>query len=801
MRPLPRYAALFLLLLPASARADVLQAETILPPGQSGFVSIAGVADGTGSPHLYDQSPLFSAFDWKPALWGQPGVTEAPKPGVSITRDSLGVPAITADSQLNAWWGAGYAVAQDRLFELELFRHATQGKLSEIVGSSRLDDDRIVRQDFYTPAEIDKQFETIPSDLKPRFAAYTDGVNAWIAHVQANPRDLPAEYPATGTTLVPWTLHDSLSVGIYLARTIATNADPEGLELANMRALQLGGTKALNALVPLRTKRSLTTIPASEGAWPSQPGRTRAQERRALRRSAALARTLPFPTAAGTTAIGTPPPASSRSAGGLAGFVPRLGGSSMYAIRGAGGHAYLFNGPQLGFDAPEKLLELELHAPGLEVRGMTAPGVPVIGAGWNRHVAWGVTTGASDADDLYAERLVPGHPEQYTYKGQVRDMDCRDERIDYDSPPSDLLSTKTPESGSKTVRVCRTVHGPVEARAGDVAYARRYALWGRELETLIGLAGLENAASVREVDAAALNMTWNENLMAADDQGHIGYWHPGLVPLRPRGFDERLPFPGTGEAEWRGLLDRRKMPHVIDPKQGWLANWNNLPSVGWTAGDGTARKRMDGPFFRVGWLFRLVRDLAKNPSFEGMQGLDHREGTVAQQFPLATARLRRASKGATGNAATVLATLLAWDGSYARTADDGTVDPGVATWDTFRAQLAEIVRTKYGEAADMLADEGVLSPLQGAYHHAAGYHYFDATHLESTGLRTLKPADYRKAAAAAFDLLATRFKTSDVAKWREPRRMYEVGAVGATAPEPLPFFDRGTYEQFVELGP
>ena len=77
----------------------------------------------------------------------------------------------------------------------------------------------------------------------------------------------------------------------------------------------------------------------------------------------------------------------------------------------------------------------------------------------------------------------------------------------------------------------------------------------------------------------------------------------------------------------------------------------------------------------------------------------------------------------------------------------------------------------------------------------------EASHGESYALGTLRPAGLRAAARRAFDALAKRFGTGDPARWREPRRMYEVGAVGATAPEPLPFFDRGTYEQFVEVGP
>src|SRR3954469_4355986 len=674
MRRVATLAAVALVLLPAAARAAVLRAETVLPPGQSGFVSIPGVADGTGSPHLYDQTPLFTAFRWKDALFGRPGASETPKAGVTITRDQYGVPRVNADNELDMWWGAGYAVAQDRLFELELFRHATEGTLSEIVGSSYLDDDRLIRQDFYTPSELDAQYTKRGTDsLKPRFDAYTAGVNAWIDHVMLSPGDLPAEYPATGTTLTPWTTHDSVAIGVYLARTIATNADPEGLELANMRIAQLGGARALNGLVPLRTRGALTTVPRSAGAFPSQPGRTRRQERAGLQSSLAFVKKLPFPES-NPAALGKP--AESRID-----FTPKLGGSSMFAIRGKDGHGYLFNGPQLGFDAPEKLLEIELHAPGIDLRGMTAPGVPIIGAGTNGHVAWGVTTGASDADDLYAEQLPNDAPEKYVYKGKVRDMDCRDEVLNYDSPPSDLLGTKTPESGSQTVRVCRTVHGPVEERQGTTAYARKYAIWGRELETLVGLVGLESAKSVNDVDRATRKLTWNENVMAADDHGHIGYWHPGLVPLRPRGYDERLPFPGTGEAEWRGLLPRSRMPHVIDPKQRWLANWNNLPSAGWTSGDGTARKRLDRPFFRVGVLFRLVPKLAKSgATFAGMQELIKRAGTTVQQIPAALPRLRRAARGATGPARAVLGTLAGFNGDYATTASDGTVAPGVATW-------------------------------------------------------------------------------------------------------------------------
>jgi penicillin amidase len=97
---------------PAPAQAAVVSAESVLPPGQSGFVPPEGQPD---NPHLTDQLALFEDFRFKPATFDQPGQAESPRTGVTIVRDAYGVPAVRAGSQVDAWWGAGYAVAQDRL--------------------------------------------------------------------------------------------------------------------------------------------------------------------------------------------------------------------------------------------------------------------------------------------------------------------------------------------------------------------------------------------------------------------------------------------------------------------------------------------------------------------------------------------------------------------------------------------------------------------------------------------------------------------------------------------------------------
>ena len=119
----------------AAAQAGVRNAETVLPPGQSGFVPPEGT-----NPHLTDQIPLFESFTFKPATFDQPGTVESPRAGVTITRDAFGVPNIRGTTAGDAWFGAGYAVAQDRLVELELFRRsttATSPRCSARAGLSR----------------------------------------------------------------------------------------------------------------------------------------------------------------------------------------------------------------------------------------------------------------------------------------------------------------------------------------------------------------------------------------------------------------------------------------------------------------------------------------------------------------------------------------------------------------------------------------------------------------------------------------------------------------------------------------
>ena len=135
---------------------------------------------------------------------------------------------------------------------------------------------------------------------------------------------------------------------------------------------------------------------------------------------------------------------------------------------------------------------------------------------------------------------------------------------------------------------------------------------------------------------------------------------------------------------------RKRDPHVIDPPgRNWLVNWNNVPAKGWTSGDAPARE-LNGPYHRVAMLQGLVRQAADPSSFDRATIDVIRDmSRIATQRPTPR-RLCRSRGGRDGPAADVLNTLLAWDGDYTRTAADGTVEPGVATWEAFKA-AAQVV--------------------------------------------------------------------------------------------------------------
>jgi penicillin G amidase len=436
-------AAAALLAVPVAASANVVQAETVLPPGQSGHVPQSG-----SNPHLTDQVALFESFAFKPAGFDQPGTTESPAPGVTITRDAYGVPNVRASTDRDLWLGVGYAMAQDRLAQLELFRRGTQGRLAEVLGESRLEADIVARRDYYTLPELRRQLRALPAALRTRFDAYADGINLWLDRLKADPSLRPNELVLLNLDMAPWRAVDSAAIGVQLARTIPSD---DGRELENWEALRRLGARRFAQLLPLRRRDQVVTVPASAGRFPSNPGRTRKDEKAGFKRSQRFLRGLRAPKqASATTAL-------------------FRGGSDAWAVRGSGGRAWLFHGPQLGFQIPEQLAEMEVHRPGLDARGVTPPGLPLVGIGRNDHIAWGLTSGLTDDDDLYAERLAGR--ERYRFKGRTRKMTCRTETFQVAGESAERRRLSGP-STARSRRAPPAPRGRAGTRRGGTRWTR-----------------------------------------------------------------------------------------------------------------------------------------------------------------------------------------------------------------------------------------------------------------------------------------------------------------------------------------
>ena len=206
-----------------------------------------------------------------------PTVQLAPAPGqtVTIQRDAYGVPHIYADTAHALFYGNGYAMAQDRLFQMDVLRHVGRGQATEVLGPSQLALDIAARRDLYNEAERTQQFLGLPQDQQLAFWGFADGVNAWINETRLDPTKLSAEFYAIGHPPEAWIPEDSVAIADYLLSVFGVGSGDA--ELANAQLLaQLQSKlppaeaeKAFHDLVWLVDNDSYSTIPASEGTFSS----------------------------------------------------------------------------------------------------------------------------------------------------------------------------------------------------------------------------------------------------------------------------------------------------------------------------------------------------------------------------------------------------------------------------------------------------------------------------------------------------------------------------------------------------
>jgi penicillin amidase len=241
-------------------------------------------------------------------------------------------------------------------------------------------------------------------------------------------------------------------------------------------------------------------------------------------------------------------------------------GSNAWAISGAwtaSGRPILANDPHLDFSIPSVWYQIHLHAPGLNVIGVSLPGAPCVIIGHNERIAWGVTNLGFDVQDLYREQLNPQNG-RYSYRGSVEQAKLE----------TDAVAVK----GEKPVQTLTWVtrHGPIIANQGGAFYALRWT--AAEPGYQIPFMDIDRAGNWQEFLAALSRFPGpGQNFVYADVDGNIGYHATGKLPIR-RSYDGDLPVDGsTGEFEWEGFIPFDELPSFYNPPDGSIVTANQNP--------------------------------------------------------------------------------------------------------------------------------------------------------------------------------------------------------------------------------
>jgi len=477
-----------------------------------------------------------------------------PENQVVIKRDQYGVPHIYAQTTHGIFYGYGYSIAQDRLFQIEMARRGGQGLTAEVLGEEYIAFDKKIRAN-YNPASIIKQLKDLSEDDRAVFNGYASGINAWIKEIRNDPDRLkPKQFLDFGFEPQDWTPFD---VAMVFVGSMVNRFGDFNTELANEAILsllikQLGETKAqavFDQLIPLTVEGAPTTIPAKH--WPYNKTAAAPAPKKMFESSLAVSDIKNIQD------LNQPQQAFSNAT--LIGKKKAKGALSI-----------LMNGPQFGWYNPSYVYSIGLHGAGFNLVGNTPFGYPVILFGHNDRIAWGSTWGAGDMIDVYRETLNPNNPMEYLFKDSWLPIEKRIETIKVKGAPDVQFI------------VHRTIHGPViklDIKNG-VAYAKKRTWEGYELDTLLGWMDTTKASGfqgwLKQAGRSALNI----NMYYADLEGNIGYAFTGKYPNRPAGLDNRLPASGSGDQEWEGLAPFSTNPKVFNPEQGFISNWNNKPANG-----------------------------------------------------------------------------------------------------------------------------------------------------------------------------------------------------------------------------
>ncbi|MFE1349160.1 penicillin acylase family protein, partial [Streptomyces sp. NPDC058757] len=510
---------------------------------------------------------------------------------VEVKRDALGVPQIYADTEADLFRAQGYVQAQDRFYEMDVRRHLTAGRLSEMFGEGQVETDAFLRTLGWRQVAQQEYDKVLAPQTKKYLQAYAEGVNAYLK--DRAPKDVSVEYAALALTndyaIEPWTPVDSVAWLKAMAWDLRGNMQDEIDRSLLTSRLTPAQIKQLYPAYPYELHQPILdrgTVDPVTKKFDPKAGKDDEDADGA---------------GTGTGAAGGTggPSAQLAALSGLSDVLDQvpalLGpngngiGSNSWVVSGeltTSGKPLLANDPHLAPMLPSLWYQMGLHCRSVsatcryDVAGYTFSGMPGVIIGHNDSIAWGLTNLGADVTDLYLEKV---SPEGYLVDGKVKPFDTREETI------------KVAGGSSRTITVRSTDHGPlVSDRSSELEQVGQKAPVGNSApdrgtgygvslqwtalqpgKSMDAIFALNLAKDFKQFRAAAKNFEVpSQNLVYADTKGNIGYQSPGKIPRRATG-DGTVPAPGWNSAyRWKGYIPFEQLPYEYNPDRGYIVTAN-----------------------------------------------------------------------------------------------------------------------------------------------------------------------------------------------------------------------------------
>ena len=454
-----------------------------------------------------------------------PGLKEP----VEILRDHWGVPHIYAKNDTDLFFAQGFVAAQDRLFQLDLWRRLAAGEAAEILGAEAIAGDTFARQLRYR-GDVQAEWQSYSPDTQRIATAFTQGINAAIKH---NGKRLPIEFQLLGYEPKPWQPEDVL--GRMSSIVLAHNLSDEVVRSMLIAKLGLEKVRQLAPTDPIRDFAPTTGLDL-QGI-----------DRSILKNYLAASKTWQF----------QPSPS----------LAPWESNNWVVSgTRSLSGHPLLANDPHRATALPSLRYLVHLNAPGWNVIGSGEPALPGVAIGHNERIAWGITIVGTDQTDLFVEQIHPDDPTKY--------------KVGNDWLPMRIVKEKLAVKGKPTaheIELRFTRHGPVidQDHTKHRAFALKWAGSEPGGAAYLGALAVDRASNQKEFLAALGSWkTPSLNFVYADKDATIGWVAAALTPIRPK-HDGLLPVPGNVGFDWTGYLAVKDLPQSFNPRTGWIATANH----------------------------------------------------------------------------------------------------------------------------------------------------------------------------------------------------------------------------------